>query len=84
MTKLLNILQMYHKSFEIELLQLQIGNSESQQILESLAGLVAFRLWSKHWQQTRVELAIRADNIGALVFIFTHEDFIRSEQHCCT
>ena len=22
---------------------------------------------SKHWQQTRVELAIRADNIGALV-----------------
>ena len=55
------------QSFEIELLQLQIGNSESQQILESLAGLVALRLWSKHWQQTRVELAIRSDNIGALV-----------------
>jgi len=52
---------------ETELLSLQVGNSESQQAMESLAGLVALRTWKPHWMFARTVLALRSDNIGALM-----------------
>ena len=55
------------QTFETELLSLQVGNSESQQAMESLAGLVALRTWKPHWMFARTVLALRSDNIGALM-----------------
>lgn len=55
--------------FEIEFLGIVISDSESQQVMESLAGLIALRTWSKWWQQARVTLSIRSDNMGALTLL---------------
>ena len=55
--------------FEMELLDIQLGSCESQQILESLAGLVALREWSTFWMNLRAKLALRSDNVGALVLL---------------
>lgn len=55
--------------FEKELLELDVGSSSSQQVLECLAGLVALREWGPVWRNTNVKLAIRNDNIGALVLL---------------
>ena len=38
-------------------------------MLECLAGLVALRVWARHWQHRRITLALRSDNIGALVLL---------------
>ena len=57
--------------FEKELLELDVGSSSSQQVLECLAGLVALREWGPVWRNTNVKLAIRNDNIGALVLLGT-------------
>ena len=56
-------------AFEVELLNLQVGDSESQQALECLGGLVALRTWSPYWMTKRVVLSLRSDNIGALVLL---------------
>lgn len=54
-------------AFEIELLKIVVGDCESQQLVESLAGLVCLRTWSKWWMQARITLSIRSDNMGALI-----------------
>eukprot|EP00435_Cladocopium_sp_Y103_P040827 s1627_g11.t1 len=52
--------------FEMELLGITVGSSESQQAMEALAGLVALRIWKPHWMSARAFLALRSDNVGAL------------------
>ena len=39
------------------------------ELLESLAGLVALREWSTFWMNARAKLALRSDNVGALVLL---------------
>ena len=56
-------------AFETDLLSIIVGDCESQQVLECLAGLVALRVWARHWQHRRITLALRSDNIGALVLL---------------
>ena len=55
--------------FEMELLGLRIGDSESQQALECLGGLVALRTWATYWMTNRVILSLRSDNVGALALL---------------
>ena len=47
----------------------QFGTNLGQQAWESLAILVAVREWKSHWQQGRVELVIRSDNVGAVTAV---------------
>eukprot|EP00435_Cladocopium_sp_Y103_P022772 s4904_g5.t1 len=43
------------------------GVHEGQQTWEGLCGLIALRLWRTYWQNSRVKLRLRNDNMGALV-----------------
>ena len=45
------------------------GQAEGQQVWESLSALVALRLWRHRWQQHRVRLAVRGDNVAMLTLI---------------
>ena len=56
-------------SFESDLLRLVRGDSESQQVMECLAGLVALRTWAHFWKKRKISLAIRSDNVGALILL---------------
>ena len=47
-------------------LQREWGTHLAQQAFEALAILVAVRQWKRLWQQRRVSLRIRSDNVGAL------------------
>ena len=53
---------------DVELFQLEHGSCDGQQILESLAILIAIRLWVPS-SGKRVQLAVRADSVGALILI---------------
>eukprot|EP00435_Cladocopium_sp_Y103_P055167 s446_g18.t1 len=48
-------------------LSTQSGTHEGQQTWEGLCGLVCLRLWRSYWQNAKVKLKLRNDNIGALV-----------------
>ena len=54
-----------------EILQTPSGDCKGQQVWEALAGLVALRLWSPHWQHFPVVLQVRNDNMGALTLFST-------------
>ena len=56
-------------TFEVELLQIEIGLSSAQQILECLGGLIALRLWKRWWHSSKALLKIRSDNVGALTLL---------------
>eukprot|EP00435_Cladocopium_sp_Y103_P067914 s724_g30.t1 len=45
------------------------GTHEGQQVWEALAGLIAFRQWTKYWFGQRARLQIRSDNVGALTIL---------------
>jgi hypothetical protein len=45
------------------------GTADGQQLWECLAVLVAIDAWSKHWQQDRIVLKVRGDNVGALTLL---------------
>ena len=45
------------------------GSSTGQQLWEALAILVAVDIWAMHWQQHRIILKIRGDNVGALTLL---------------
>ena len=53
------------------ILQVKSGGCEAQQLWECLAGLIAMRLWSPFWKQTRVHLHLRGDNISSLILFST-------------
>jgi hypothetical protein len=55
--------------FEQEYFDLEKGSSTSQQFLECLGGLVALREWAPVWRNKTAQLAIRNDNVGALVLL---------------
>ena len=55
--------------FETNLLSLVPGSSASQQTMECLGGLIALRHWADRWRNKSSKLAIRSDNIGALVLL---------------
>ena len=45
------------------------GTSNGQQLWEALAILVAVDIWASQWQQHRIILKVRGDNIGALTLL---------------
>jgi hypothetical protein len=45
------------------------GVAEGQQLWECLAVLVAIDVWSTQWQQDRIVLKVRGDNVGALTLL---------------
>ena len=45
------------------------GTPDGQQIWECLAILVAIDIWSSIWQQYRIVLKVKADNVGALTLL---------------
>eukprot|EP00435_Cladocopium_sp_Y103_P021519 s4006_g5.t1 len=54
-----------------DILQTEAGDCRGQQVWEALAGLVALRAWSPHWQHFPVVLQVRNDNVGALTLFST-------------
>ena len=48
------------------ILNTKSGTAEGQQTWEALSMLVGLRIWKSWWQTTRVSLAFRGDNVGAL------------------
>ena len=54
---------------DLQVLQVKVGESSSQQAFESLCGLIAMRHWSKTWRNRRCTLTIRSDNVGALALL---------------
>ena len=46
-----------------------IGSADGQQLWECLAILVAIDIWSKLWNQQRIILKVRSDNVGALTLL---------------
>ena len=54
-----------------EILGVQAGGCEGQQVWECLAGLIAMRLWAPRWRHSRVHLHLRGDNIASLVLFST-------------
>ena len=46
-----------------------IGSADGQQLWECLAILVAIDMWSKLWNQQRIILKVRSDNVGALTLL---------------
>ena len=51
-----------------KLLQIKVGESTAQQVLEALAVLVA-RSWRSYWARPGVALRIRSDNVGILTLL---------------
>ena len=54
-----------------QILQMESGSCNGQQIWERLSGLFAMQQWASHWKQTRVHLYLRGDNVSALVLFAT-------------
>ena len=47
----------------------ELGDPAGKQVWESLAALVAVRLWKAHWQQRRVCLTVRGDSVEMLTLV---------------
>ena len=56
-------------SADVEKFGHPIGCADGQQVWEALAILVAVDLWTKHWQQKRIILKIKGDNVAALYMV---------------
>ena len=54
---------------DVRIFEHQIGQAEGQQVWESLAALVALRQWRQKWQQHRVRLTVRGDNMAMLTLV---------------
>ena len=64
-----NILSWYSEKItanDVNALQRQIGEHESQQAFEGLALLVVVRAWRPLWCRHRIQFGVRTDNVGAL------------------
>ena len=51
---------------DVRILGVRIGDSDSQQTLEALVALVAFRPWVSILKSKRIVLALKSDNTSAL------------------
>ena len=54
---------------DVQILDIEKGSSSSQQVVESLAALVALRHWSDRWSRSRVQLQIRGDSVAMLTLL---------------
>jgi hypothetical protein len=54
---------------DCEMLNIQVGVAESQQVVESLTMLIALRVWAAEWRQFRSSVAVRGDNITMLTML---------------
>jgi hypothetical protein len=52
-----------------EIYSMASGTPEGQQLWECLAVLVAVDAWTKLWQEERIVLKVRGDNVGALTLL---------------
>ena len=52
--------------FDLRFFGFRRGDNAGQQTWETLAILVALRLWRSHWQHVRARLAFHAGNVTAL------------------
>ena len=55
--------------WECSYLSIVIGSAEAQQVLETLAILVALRIWKSYWKSLRIVITVRSDNMTALAAI---------------
>ena len=55
--------------FDVAIYDMPRGTPDGQQIWECLAILVAIDMWSSIWQQNRIVLKVKADNVGALTLL---------------
>ena len=53
---------------DLKILSIEQGSCDGQQVLESLAILVALRLWVNR-EAGRIRLSVRGDNVGALTLL---------------
>ena len=56
---------------DVALFKHSIGDADGQQTWEALNLLVSLRQWKHHWQQVRVKLHVKADNIHSLRLVST-------------
>ena len=54
---------------DIDILGAKIGSADSQQLFESLAMLLALRIWKAKWHQFRSAVAVRGDNVTMLTML---------------
>ena len=55
--------------YDVNLFGVPRGSADGQQIWECLAVLVAMDIWTRRWQQHRIILKVRGDNVGALTLL---------------
>lgn len=55
--------------FDENLFQVPIGSPDGQQIWESLAALVALRIWKHRWTQGRILLEVSGDSVAMLTLV---------------
>ena len=53
-------------SDDCQVLDIEVGSPNGQQVLEALSMLIALRAWSSRWQQWRSTVAVRGDNVTML------------------
>ena len=56
-------------AFDQDILGVRAGTPDGQQRWECLAALVALRLWKHIWEDERVQLHVRADNVTTLTML---------------
>lgn len=54
---------------DVDLLGIEIGSPDHQQVLEALSALIALRLWRDMWREERAQLTARGDNMTMLVML---------------
>lgn len=53
-------------SQDVNILQIEVGSSKCQQVVEALATLVALRLWKTYWHRQGIQLQMRSDSVSTL------------------
>ena len=69
-----------------QILGVQAGGCEGQQVWECLAGLIDMRQWSPRWKHSRVHLHLRGDNVASLVMfstLKTHSKQLSDSERVC-
>ena len=54
---------------DVSVFGFDVGNPKGQEVWESLAALVALRLWRQHWAQERCCLLARGDSVTMLTLV---------------
>ena len=54
---------------DCNILKIDVGSPNGQQILEALAMLIALRVWRQRWRQLRSTVVVRGDNVTMLTMV---------------